>query len=165
MTNTSNTTAPAMKLIKGAEAIDKAIVSIQTRGKKLDHDIHVAAVSCLAHHKQHGDVTLINRLVEAMPKGSRVNALREFVQAVGGVSYDEKAKAFKHEKGKAFDMEAAVATSWTEYKPEPEYKPFDAMAAMKAMLKRVDDADPAKGDKVTPEQAKALHTLAASWGV
>lgn len=157
--------APEYKLITGTTAIETAITSIQTRGKKLDRDIQIAALSCMDHHAKHGDVTLINRLIDAMPKGSRVNALRDMIENNGAVSYDEKSKTFMHDKTKTFDLEAASAMMWTEYKPEAPYVPFDAQAAVKALFKKVKEADPARGDKVSKEQAAAITTLAASMGI
>lgn len=166
MTKAKKTPATSsMTLLDGAEAINKAIDSIATRGKKLDRDIWVAAVSAMAHHAKHGDVTLINRLVEHMPKGSRVNALRDFITANGKVKYDEQAKCFAHDKEGNFDLDGALEKSWTDYKPEQPYTPFDASAAVKALIKKLDAADSEKGDKVTPEQDKAIRELAAKLGV
>lgn len=167
MTATNKTPAkkPAMKLIKGKEAIDAAIKSIQTRGKKLDRDIWVAAVSAIAHHSEHGDYDRINMLIDAMPKGSRVNALREFFTVYSGCDYDSEAKCFKHTKGKAADVDGAMEKSWTEFKPEPGYTPFDAMKEIEKMLKRAAAVDTAKGDKCTKAQAKAITEFAAAMGV
>lgn len=154
-----------MKLLTSKTDIVKAIASIQTRGKKLDNDIWVAAVSAMAHHAEHGDVTLVNTLVDAMPKGSRVNALREFILAFGKVTYDEQNKVFAHDKEGTFDLEGAQEKSWVEFKPESEYKPFDALKAIAKIVGRVQGADAAKGDKVTSAQAKAILKLATELGV
>lgn len=167
-TMTKNNTTPVkstMKLIAGTEAINKAIDSIASRGKKLDRDIHIAAVSCMAHHAEHGDVTLINRLVDNMPKGSRVNALREYIMAYGKVQWDAENNCFKHDREGTFDREGAIENAWTEFKPEPTYKPFDAVKAISQIVKRVQDADADKGDRVTAEQAEAILALAAKLGV
>lgn len=159
MTNTK-TTKP-VKIIEGASAIDAAIKSIANRGKKLDRDIQQAAISAMAHHSKHGDVTLVNRLVDAMPKGSRVNALRDFILNHGAVSYDEESKKFVHAKGKEARIEAAQGIMWTEFKPEPEYQPFDAMAALNSLLARVQKADSLKGDKVPEGFSAKLEALKA----
>ncbi|AGW43585.1 hypothetical protein JG068_03 [Burkholderia phage JG068] len=65
--------APVL-MTKAAE-MEKAIASIANRGKKLDADIHQAACSTLAHAINHGDVTLAQKLVAAMPKSARTKAL------------------------------------------------------------------------------------------
>lgn len=154
------------KIITGTAAIEAAITSINTRGKILDKAIQVAALSCMAHHSEHGDTTLLNSLVKNMPKGSRVNALREFIQTYPGVTYDEDTEVFSHVKGAAkFDLEVMSETMWTEFKPEKAYIPFDAAAAITAIIKKIDKADVAKGDKVTPAQATAIRTAASAMGL
>lgn len=108
---------PTYTLIVGAKAIDKAIASITNRGAKLDRDIQIAALSAMQHHVEHGDVTLINRLVSAMPKGSRVKRLSAFINAFGAVVYDWESKTFRHDKCGVFNVEAAMAVMWTDYEP------------------------------------------------
>lgn len=159
--STTKASKPQFKLIEGTTAINKAIDSIETRGKRLDRDIWVAAVSAMAHHAKHGDVTLVNRLVSAMPKGSRVNALREYIMAFGKVAWSEENKTFVHDKEGTFDLEGALGVSWVEFKPEPEYVPFDAGAALRQLMKKVEKADPAKGDKVPAGMVERLSALMA----
>jgi len=154
-----------IKLITGKDNIIKAIASITKRGAGLDKDIWIAAVSAMAHHNEHGDVTIINGLVSAMPKGSRVNAIRDYILAHGKVSFDSDTKLFKHDKDGFFDLEGALAVSWVEFKPEPEYKPFDALKLVTALAKRIAAADSDKGDVCSDEQAAAILTLAANMGV
>mgnify|MGYP003655862602 FL=1 len=154
-----------MKLITSKEAIIKAIASISGRGAKLDKDIWVAAVSAMAHHNEHGDVTIINDLVSAMPKGARVNALRDYILAHGKVSFDNEVKAFVHDKEGYFDSLGAMEVSWVEFKPEPEYKPLDALKLVTALAKRIAAADADKGDVCSDEQAAAILALATSMGV
>jgi len=151
------------KLIEGATAIDKAIASIASRGKRLDRDIWVAAVSAMAHHAKHGDVTLVNRLVENMPKGSRVNALRDFILAHGKVAWSEQDKCFVHDKSGAFDQEGAMSRCWTAYKPDPEYVPFDALSALKQLMSKVQKADALKGDKVPEGMVESLSRIMADF--
>lgn len=154
----------SFKLITDSAKLDKAILSIAGRGKKLDNDIWIAAVSAINHHAEHGDTSKINNLVAAMPKGARVNALRDFIQCFGAVDYDTAQKIFVHVKGASADVAGAMETSWTEFKPEAEYKPFDALAAITAMAKKAKDADVAKGDKCNKKQAAAILKLAAELG-
>ena len=153
-----------MKLITDKTALLDAIKSIQTRGKKLDNDIWVAAVSAMQHHDTHGDVTIVNQVVEAMPKGSRVNAMRDFILANGKVSYDEENEVFVHDKTGNFDLDGATEKSWVEYKPEPKFKPVDLLADI---AKLVAKAEKAAGEPDTKKAAqhkidvKALSALKA----
>lgn len=143
-------------LLNGKEAIEAAITSIQTNGKKLDLDIHVAGVSCLNHINEHGDVTLLNRLVAAMPKGSRVNALRAWAEDFGRVSYNTDTNVFDFDKkSKPTDLVKAAETSWTEYKPESKYVPMDFRAKLTVLLNEaVKRSALDKGDKIDEDLLK-----------
>ena len=150
---------PKMKLLKGTDAIQKAITSILIRGKKLDRDIHVAGVSCLQHIEEHGDVTLLNRLVEAMPKGSRVNALREWAECYGKVKFNNETRCFDHCKKSSTLLEDAIETSWVEFKPEPQYKTMNFQDELnKLIAKAYDRADTDKGDTIDFDAVKRVAT-------
>ena len=85
-----------MKLITDNAALAKAIKSIAVRGQKLDHDIHVAGTSCLQHIANHSDTTLLNDLVNALPKGARKHAFVEWALAYGNVSLLDKSLKLYH---------------------------------------------------------------------
>lgn len=129
-------------LIVGAAAITKAITSIATRGAKLDGDIQLAGLSVLSHIAQHGDVTLADKLVQAMPKGARKLALVEWMLAFGQVRVLDKANAedkakiadgatLGFAKDKATDIASATEKPWHEFRKEkPVADAFDAQAAV-----------------------------------
>lgn len=159
-----------MQLIKSAALITKAIASIRNRGAKLDKDIHIAAVSVLAHANQHGDSTLADKLVQAMPKGSRRLALVEYMLAFGELSVlDKKAdveavaagRVFKLDRSKKYDEAGAIATPWTEFKPEAAVvDAFDVQKAVAGVLARLQkassDGKTLVGAAEALAQAKAL---------
>lgn len=151
---------PAFKIIEGAKAIDTAIKSIATRGKSLERDIHVAAVSCLMHADQHGDVTLAQKLVDAVPQLARKNALRDWFLAHGKFSYDMEGKVLTYNKKGVTLQEDAINTPFWEFKPEPEYKPFDMQAAVLQLVARAEKAIE-KGEKVPTDKLTKLRELAA----
>lgn len=134
-----------MKLFTTKATIVTAIESIRTKGAALDQMIQVAACSVINHIEEHGDITLLNTLIEAMPKGSRVNALRDFLNTFGKVSYDEATKAFAYDKKAKTDLVGAQGIMWTEFKPEQPYVPFDLKALINGLIKKADTA--AKDDK------------------
>ncbi len=129
-----------MKLLTKTSDIVSAIEDIRSTGKKLDNMIQVAACSVIQHVGKHGDITLVNTLVEAMPNGSRVNALRDFIGTFSKAEYDEATKAFKFNKEKKTDLAGAEAIMWTEFKPEQPYVAFDLQKLLASVLKKADAA-------------------------
>lgn len=159
MTNKKETVKkPVMKLIEGTKAIDTAIKSIASRGKTLERDIHVAAVSTLNHAELHGDVTLAQRLVEAVPSLARKNALRDWFLAFGKFSYDEKNKTLAYNKAGVTLLDEAIATPFWDFKPEAPYVPFDMNAAIQKLIQRAEKAV-SNGDNVPSETLDALRKL------
>lgn len=158
-----------MKILQTAAEVTKAIASIANRGAKLDGDIHTAGVSVLYHAAEHGDTTLADKLVHAMPKGGRKLALVEWMLAFGMLSkLDPKAdkdaiaagRLFKLDRSKVFKRDEAITTSWVEFKKEADpLTAFDAQAAVKSVLARLTKAAQA-GMKVE-HRAEALQELDA----
>ena len=142
-----------MKLLDNAKAINAAIDSISRRGKTLDQDIQLAAVSCLNHHNEHGDITLLNRLWLGMPKGSRRKSLTDWILAFGAVApnVDKESKAVAPfvdaRKDKAFELQDAIGNPLYEFNrpvDEDTVAEFDFTKALEALLKRAQNAQ-AKG--------------------
>ena len=150
-----------MKLITDVKAIDLAIKSIQSRGSKLSKDIHLTAVSCLNHIEKHGDITLLNRLMAALPAGWRANALKAWAEEFGKVNYDNTQKAFTYDKAKKSNIEGAIAVTPEDFKPEPEYKPLDLEVAIKALIKKAQERVNSENDNVPEELFNKLNSLVA----
>lgn len=158
-------------IIKGAAAIDKAIASIKNRGAKLDHSIQQAGLSVLAHASEHGDTTCADRLVAAMPKGTRKLALVEWMLAFGQVRVLDKAKpeeaerikagaVFKLDRERKLNIDGADEMQWHEFKKEaPVSTAFDAQAAVANVLARMRGAA-AKGMSIE-HKAEALKDAQA----
>jgi hypothetical protein len=130
-------------LISGKKEIMKAIDGIQRTGKKLDEQIHVCAVSCLAHAEQHGDVTLCTRLAHALPKHSRRKALIYWFTQFGPLTYSEKENQFKvlkSEKVKPYEVERASNTPFWDYTPEKNVEPFTVAALLKLVQRKFKQA-------------------------
>jgi len=159
-----------MQIIKGSTELNKAIASIANRGAKLDSDIHRAGVSVIAHASEHGDSTLADKLVQAMPKGGRKLALVEWMLAHGQVALlaakeaKETGRTFKLDRTRDLNIEGAIEKSWTEFRKEaPVHTAFDAQAAVKALLAKMNAAS-AKGLSIENKaaalsDAKALVAL------
>lgn len=134
---TKTTKSPA--LLTGTAAIDKAILSISNRGKKLDGDIQMCGLSILAHIEQHGDITLFTKLYHAMSAGSRRNALVDWACQFGKLAVnldaDKKERPFLYVKTKATDMTGAMEKPWYECKPEKALdEEFDFVSKLTSLL-------------------------------
>lgn len=144
-----STKSTAPKLYVSAAEISKAIKSIAGRGAKLDGDIQLAGLSVLQHAEKHGDFTLAENLVEALPKGSRKLALVEWMLAFSQIAKLDKGVAgdaeriakggiFKLDRKKTTDLTGAQAKPWHEFKKEASpLTAFDAQAAVKGVLAKL----------------------------
>lgn len=155
----------AIKLITETKLIDKAIASIANRGKKLDSDIQLAALSVINHIDMHGDVTLANRLFDALPKGARRLALAEWFLAFGKLAANtDKATAktgvhFLYAKDKKTDLVGATETPWYEMKKEADViSAFDVQAELARLLAKIKKA---QKDGVELKNADKLAALLA----
>ena len=151
---TQKTTAPktALKLLTDAASLTAAINSIAKRGAILDRDIWAAGVSCLMHIEQHSDTTLLNDLVNALPKGTRKQAFVEWALAYGKVRLLDRAneadqdkilkgQVFRLDRTKDTDQVSAMANAWYDFKPEPDLlTSFDVHKAVAQLVKRVTKA-------------------------
>ena len=111
-----------VKIIDSSAELDKFIVGLAARGKRLDADIHVAACSAAHHFSIHGDTGFINRLYNAMPKGSRHVALTEWFIQFAGVSANEdkgtsRANPFRKDAQKRVNLDEGVKKPWFMLKP------------------------------------------------
>lgn len=157
---------PTMKpfaLLEGTTAINAAITSIAKRGKMLERDIHILAVSCMAHCDKHGDITLAQKLVtgviEALPKFAKSHAMIDWFITFGKFKYDDKLKTVVFDKTKTTDLEGAIAKPFWEFRADKAYVPFDYK---KAVLQLVARAERAKknGDDVPLTVIDNLKQLA-----
>ena len=152
---TQKTTAPkatTLKLLTNVADLTAAINSIAKRGAILDRDIWAAGVSCLMHIEQHSDTTLLNDLVNALPKGTRKQAFVEWALAYGKVRLLDRAneadqdkilkgQVFRLDRTKDTDQVSAMANAWYDFKPEPDLlTSFDVHKAVAQLVKRVTKA-------------------------
>lgn len=157
---TKKVTTSAFVMLEGATNITSAITAIATQGKRLENSIHSVAVSCLHHADLHGDITLAEKLVHAVPSMARKNALRDWFLAHGKFNYDMKNKTFTYKKGVETLLDAAIATPFWMFKPEADYKPFDLQASVLHLVARAEKAIE-KGEDVPFEQLDVLRALVA----
>lgn len=156
------------KIIADVTELGKLIEGITSRGKKLDGDIHVAAMSAVSHFAQHGDDTYINRLYVSMPKGSRHVALTEWFNQFGGVSANEdkgtnKKRPFCKDANKKVDLEAGDKSPWFMLKASkaPD-EVIDLLKLTLAVIKKA--SSPKEGQEVAHgEMLSDLQALAEKY--
>jgi len=155
--------------MKTTEILNKEIAAIKSAGTKLDAMIQGTAVGVAEHYAQHSDTGLVNRLFNAMPKGSRRSALADWLLKFVSVSVNtdaasKKDSPFSHNKKGATDAEAGALVMWYDLKAEkPIDEIFDVMTALRGMLKKMEKSE--KLDHYTPEADAALRLLATAVGI
>jgi hypothetical protein len=156
-----------------AKDIEKLIISIKGRGAKLDTDIHSAAVACLFHCEAHGDNTLVNRLLLAMPKSVRRNALAQWFVAFGKLSKwptdtaeqkrvaaeKEPTQPLMYDKAKTTRLDDAKATPFWDFKNVREgTDTFEFEDYIGNVMKKLEKI--AKGNSTDAARARAtLHAI------
>lgn len=154
-----------MKLIDKASEVTKLIESIHGRGKKLDADIHRCAVSCLHHADQHGDVTLLQKLIEAMPKSARRNAVIGWACAFGKFAPSEDGKSVVYAKEEETDIEQAIAIAPWEFAPEQAFRPFDLDKELDRLMKKAIEAAESGDERHNVDTDKLTAIRRAASGV
>lgn len=129
-----------MDIILKAKNVRNQIALVKTRAKKLDDQVHTIAVSCLYHADQHGDVTLMQELIESMGRSQRRNAVIAWASAYGKFQPNEKGKNVDYCRANATDLESAKNESPWDFKPEQPFKAFDMESELKKLLKRAGKA-------------------------
>lgn len=133
-----------------------AIQHIAITGKGLDQAVQSVGLDVLLHVDQHGEVSLANKLLKALPKGARAKALADWFQRFGKIAVNtDKATAKEFplvfDKARTTDVELAASTPWyTCRQDKPLSVEFDFAGQLASLIKRAQAA-----------QAKGLHVKGA----
>lgn len=170
----AKTTAPksttvkfaAVTVITDAAKLAESVDSVARKGKSLDTLIHKTGVSCMYHAQQHGDVTLLEKLVEAMPKSSRRKALITWAEdnmpLDGKVVDGKNGVSITLKKGRTdadFTLTEAAATPFWEHTKEKDPRPMTLKQAIAAFGKNLDKA--VKAGTASAAEAAALKAAVA----
>ena len=148
--------------------LNSKIKLIRTNGAKLDNLIQEAAVGCIVHAAEHGDVRPANQLWDAMPNGSRRNALGMYLCQYGAIRIntgkDKEQARFKYKKDFETDVAAARAVMWHNFKPEKDLaEEFNLSGKLQSLLKAYTKAvADGQAIKATPDEIQVLTSLAAA---
>lgn len=148
--------------------LNSKIKLIRTNGAKLDALIQEVAVGCIEHAAAHGDVRPANQLWEAMPNGSRRNALGMYLCQYGAVRVntgkDKEQARFKFQKEFETDITAARAVMWYSFKLEKDLaEEFNLSRKLQTLLSAYNKAlADGQAIKATPDEIQVLKSLAAA---
>lgn len=148
--------------------LNSKIKLIKTNGAKLDALIQDVAVGCIEHAAAHGDVRPANQLWEAMPNGSRRNALGMYLCQYGAIRVntgkDKEQARFKFKKDFETDIAAARAVMWHSFKPEKDLaEEFNLSGKLQSLLKAYNKAlSDGQAIKASPDEIQVLESLAAA---
>lgn len=159
------------KLVSDAD-FTKDAASIAKRGETVQNDIHRHLYAIAFRWNETGDirpaVKRVNALIAAMPKGLRLNAIREWVEVMFGFEYvtgtKEQPEHFKAGsiKGSDLPLDTIANKRWYEFKPEAAYKPINFGDDLAKLLKRAGDrANSTKGDNVDKRLLDAVAKAVA----
>ena len=132
--------------------INKKILSIGKSGKTLDDNIHLVGVSILNHASEHGDFSAMNRLVSAMPKSARTQALIKWVVDHSPLYHDVKTNLFIKSKNNKteYNVEQANDIPFWEYDNILNFQ--NILNSVEKAIDKADGADTVKGDRIMTQQ-------------
>ena len=148
--------------------LSSKIKLIKSNGAKLDALIQEVALGCIEHAAKHGDVRPANQLWDAMPNGSRRNALSMYLVQYGAMRVntgkDKEQARFKFQKDFETDVAAARAVMWHSFKPEKDLaEEFNLSGKLQSLLKAYNKAlSDGQAIKATPDEIRVLTSLAAA---
>jgi len=158
-----------IKFAKIAVITDKAILntkiaSIKGRGKRLDADVHKAAVSGLYHAMQHGDSGAVGALRMALPASGNRKKLDMWIMSHAPYKTDDNGKLVTNEAGvpilkksrtaEDFKLEDSATTPYWDFKPETTTVAW----SLEVVRTKMDKQLQVKVDKeeITPAQKTAV---------
>lgn len=156
------------ELITGMPELRKAIKSVATSASKVNARIHVVAVSCFAHVRDHNDWTPAAMLLNALPTGTRVKALAYWFKyfSNGKLTFSKndegeyRGHLAKDRNRNDFDVDNAWLTPFGDLTVEksPSVLTTDKLIKLIAQRAKKDEYDK-NGTRVT---TRAAVTLAAN---
>ena len=149
------------------QEVDAAIASIARRGLKLDADIQGAALAILQHVHDHREVSLVQKIFNAMPKGARRNSLAHWFVRFGEVAVNTdkesaKVRPFLFAKDRSTNLAGAETMPWYAAKEEKALaEEFNFAGQLAALLKRATEAQ-SSGKKLVGAEVLAKVQAALS---
>lgn len=157
-----------IKLIEGKAELVKEFGLLKAAGKKLDDRIQTAGMSVINHVDKHGDITVVDGLMDAMPAGSRKTAMIEWLLAHGKLKQNiidgkvsKDAPWLFNREGKT-DLIKGAEFPWFTFKPEKLEEPsFDFQAMLNSLLSKATKAAAAGKEIRGADQLARIQLLLA----
>ena len=163
----------SLKLLSQSEVVG-VIATLGADATKIQAQIHLSAVSTLAHIRDHGDTRGATQLLNALPNGTRVKALAQWYRhfSDGAMTLrqapDSKAwecKLAEKRVSEQFDVVAAEATTFADLTVERDPVTLTLDKFIKSLARTANNDDLFDGTtqpKVSPEvRAVAARMLAS----
>ena len=130
-----------MELLQGTDIITKRISGYKKKALALDVESHLLACSTLAHSIQNSEYSLANKLVTALGRSQRKNALIRWFTTMGHCSFDTKTGKINHSKtSKGLGIEEAMEVRfWDLTKEEDVIRKFDLCVLLNSLITRCDE--------------------------
>jgi hypothetical protein len=151
--------------------INRKIGEIKRSGKALTDKIVLVELAAMAHCKQHNDSGALSRLVHAMPKSGRREALLIHIVDHAPLSWDKDKEVFKSRRKGTWNIEDATSVPFYEYTKETTSKlDLDKLivptslieAAQKRVEKAVEEGVEMTGDmEAYTQRLEVLKSIAA----
>ena len=144
-------------------ATSALIASIGRRGIKMDRDVWQAAISSLSHAEACGDFSLFQKLLNAMPKGTRVATLIGWAKTIAPVDVGNNPAGYKVKKAENgnWDIDHGRCSPWWEHKNAVQSVTLD-LPALAAMLTKLAESKDSASRTVTAEARALAAELAAT---
>ena len=153
-----------MKIITEVAKLNAAIDTLAK--SKIDETIQRLLVSAFWHRMGSGDNTLITRVLNAMPRGSRVSAAQKYVEAFFFVELVKEKGMYGATNTRKFKdtvddeaLEAAMAVNWWEFKPAKQEEEYSREAQIEKLQKAIEKAMKAAKAAGDSEFVEALAEL------
>jgi hypothetical protein len=126
--------------LQSTQDLNKKIASIGRAGERLRKDIQSVAVQAIGYSIEHGDVTIGQRLYDALGTSMRRQALVTFFEKNGQFCWSsvEKKFVFFKVEGIKFDEKMLMATPWNEAKKETIVSELDVADLVARLIKKVE---------------------------
>lgn len=122
--------------------LNKRIATVGKRVSLLTKEVQVLAVNAVGYSILHGDITIGQRLYEALGTAMRRQSLVSFFEKHGQFvwSSSEKKFVFNKREGIQFDPDMLMGMPWDEAKAEKIVSDIDVEDMVKRMIKRIENA-------------------------